>query len=104
MVGSKEKKMVYDVAITSVGQMTVPKAVREDLGVVDRARIRKVKGGYLIERQPSLQEILKKIRDSYTPEQRERIMANAGMTASEMRARAEWDDNFYEEYKGEEDA
>ena len=87
MMGRKEEK-VYDVAITSVGQMTVPKAVREDLGVVNRARLRKVKGGYLIEERPSDDEILDKIHRSFTPEERERIQMFAGMTARELRE--EW--------------
>ena len=97
MVGKKEEKTVYEVAVTSVGQMTVPKKVREELGIFDRATIKKVKGGYLIQKEKTAREIAQEIWDSYTPEERRRIKENAGKTARELREEIMESDEWLEE-------
>lgn len=52
------------VALTSKGQMTLPKAVRDDLGAKpgDRLEITKHGDGYLIRRKRSASELFSKFR------------------------------------------
>lgn len=102
MVGRKSKDMITSVAVTSVGQITLPKVMRDAYGIVDRVDIKSTKDGILVVKAKSLDEKLAELRASFSPELKERIKANAGKTASELRAEmlktSEWAEHTKEHY------
>lgn len=93
MVGKKEKKMTYSVAVTSAGQMTIPKVFREMLGITDKVEVDIDKDKIVVKRQKTNEEIVREVMAeldaSWTPEQRKAIKENAGKTARQLRA--EWE-------------
>lgn len=78
--------MGYTVSITSAGQMTLPKALREKYGISSKVFVDEDKetGKIVIEREKTREEQLKEalayIDSLWTDEERERIQANAGLT------------------------
>ena len=83
MVGREDKTSV-SVAVTSVGQVTIPKMFRDALGIKDRVNIRRRGDEIVIQRAKTGEEIFAEIDSMWTPEQRERIKANAGKLAKEL--------------------
>ena len=79
--------MIYTATITKTGQITLPKGIREILGVAPGQRVtfRREKKAVLVEREKTAQEIAKEI-DALIPEDaRRHHMENyAGMTSAEM--------------------
>lgn len=94
--------MVTSVAVTSVGQITIPKAMREAHGIVDRVEVKDTKDGILVVKAKSLDEKLSEIRATFSPELKARIKKNAGLSASELRERMlkskEWAEYTKEHY------
>lgn len=79
--------MGYGATLTRTGQITVPKSVREWLGLKPGQRVmfRKKKGSIVIEREKTAAEIAEEIDKLIPDEVREHHMANyAGMTAAEV--------------------
>lgn len=78
--------MGYTVSITSSGQMTLPKALREKYGIFSKVFVDEDKetGKIVIEREKTREEQLKDaltyIDSIWTDDERERIQANAGLT------------------------
>lgn len=80
--------MSVTATLTRTGQITIPKWVREALGVEPGQRItfRKEKGKITLEREKTASEIAEEIDAMIPDEARESHMANyAGMTSAEMR-------------------
>ena len=77
------------VKISSQGQLTLPKAMREMLGVEPGGELKlkfnsddnKVE----LERAKTLEEQLRALRDSFTPKMKAAIRKNRGKTASQMK-------------------
>ncbi len=96
--------MVYTVAVTKTGQMTLPKAVREMLGITTRAVVKVNKDKTVsVYRQPSLEEQFAKVRASFSEETKEAIRKTAGKSREELEA--EWLDSaeakkYYKEKYG----
>ena len=82
--------MVYSATLTRTGQITIPKPVREALGVEPGQRIvfNIKKKSANIERQKPLEEITKEIHALVPDYVRENFKKNAGKTAGEIRE--EW--------------
>ena len=85
MVGEKGKNMTYSVAVTSAGQMTIPKAIREALGIVDRVVVDRKGDKVIIERERTTEEILEEAHKALTPAMRRRAKRIGAKTASELR-------------------
>ena len=96
--------MVYTVAVTKTGQMTLPKAVREMLGITTRAVVKVNKDKTVsVYRQPSWSEQLEELHDSFSEETKEAIKKDTGKTVHEMMD--EWADSsegkvYYKEKYG----
>ena len=95
----------YTVAVTKTGQMTLPKAVREMLGITTRAvvKVNKDKKAVSVYRVPTLEERLDELHKSLDFGTKRALKKMAGKTASELRA--EWDDSpegkaYYKEKYG----
>lgn len=81
--------MEYSVAVTKSGQMTLPKAVREMMGITNRAIVRFSRGKSVsVYKQPSMEERFAEVRASFSPETKEAIKRTAGKTKEELEA--EW--------------
>lgn len=76
----------YTVALTKSGQMTLPKALREFLGVegAKRVTIRQEKDRVTIQRFPTEAEFRARMDAGITPEVRRHIEANRGKSTREM--------------------
>ena len=76
--------MSYSVAVTSAGQMTIPKALRDVLGISDRVRVDKRGDEIIVKREKTREEQLRESFDRmdslWTDEERARIKENAGLT------------------------
>lgn len=97
--------MSYTVAINSSGQITLPKAIRDILGVKigDRVKFDVAKNKVEVSRAKDIYEVLAEIDARRTPAQKARIEENAGKTVREFRE--EWENseeatNYYEEKYG----
>ena len=105
MVGRKKDEMApVSVAITSVGQVTIPKVFRDALGWEDRVLVEKKGNTVVLRREKSYRERLEEIDKSWTPEERKRIQENAGKTAHELMEESletEEGRKFAEEWFGE---
>ena len=95
----------YPVVINSSGQITLPKAIRDILGVKigDRVKFDVKEDTIEVSRIKDIHEVLTEIDAMRTPEQRARIKANAGKTAREFRE--EWENSkeakiYYKEKYG----
>lgn len=95
----------YTVAVTKTGQMTLPKAVREMLGITTRAvvKVNEDKKTVNVYRVPSWTEQLDEVRASFSLEMKETIKKNAGKNVAELRK--EWDNSaegkaYYKEKYG----
>ena len=103
MVGKKEKKMTYSVAVTSAGQMTIPKVFREMLGITDKVEVDIDKDKIVVKRQKTDLEIFeessREFYASLTPEQKKAIKENAGKTARQLREEWEASPEAAEYYK-----
>ena len=81
--------MGYTVSITSAGQMTLPKALREKYGITSKVLVEEDKktGKIVIEREKTreeqLDEALTHIDNLWTDEERARIKKYAGMSFKE---------------------
>ena len=71
--------------ITSVGQMTIPKKMREKYGIKDVATLVETPQGILIQRLLPLDERMEVIRSKWSPAVHKKIKANAGKTAAQFR-------------------
>ena len=82
--------MIYSATVTKTGQITIPKSVREILGVKPGQKIKfKVnKKDVSVEREKSAMEIADEIHALFTDEMRERFKKNACKTAGQVRE--EW--------------
>lgn len=81
--------MIYSVAVTKTGQMTLPKAVREMLGVTNRAIVEvRDNNEVVVYRQPSLEERFDAVRASYSQKTKRAIRKNAGKSMEELES--EW--------------
>ena len=79
--------MVYTATLTKTGQITVPKPVRDFLGLVPGQKItfRRSKDSYRLEREQTATEIAHTIDQLIPDDVREHYMDNyAGLTSSEM--------------------
>ena len=83
------KKMVYVMSVTSTGQVTIPKVVREKMGIKDIAEVEFDGKKVIITRAKSLRERMAELHESFTPEEREAIRKNAGKTANQLREELE---------------
>ena len=97
--------MSYAVVINSSGQITLPKAIRDVLGVKigDRVKFDVEKEEVKVSRVKDIYEVLAEIDAERTPEQRERIKKIAGKTVRELRE--EWENSeeaakYYKEKYG----
>ena len=97
--------MSYAVVINSSGQITLPKAIRDILGVKigDRVKFDVEKDKVEVSRVKDVYEVLAEIDAMRTPEQRAKIKASAGKTAREFRE--EWENSeeaeiYYKEKYG----
>ncbi len=79
--------MTYTVALTKSGQMTLPKALREFLGVdgAKSVQIEKTKDGVQIQRRLSDEEFFAKLDAMKSEKTKAAIRRNAGKTMSELR-------------------
>lgn len=93
--------MVYSATITKTGQITIPKPIRELLGVEPGEKIvfNTKKKAIKIEKQKTAAEIAKEIDALFSDEVKENFRKNAGKTAGEVRE--EWlkSDEAKEYYK-----
>ena len=90
MVGSKKSNnMVYTMSVTSAGQVTIPKEIRDKLGIIDSVEIEQKGDKVIIERTKTLRERMVEIQATFTPEMKARIKANAGKTANQLRKELE---------------
>ena len=89
MVGRKKEEMTFTnmttMTITSVGQMTIPKKMREKYGIENAATLVETPQGILIQKLLPLEERLDAIRAKWSPETHRKIKENAGKTAAELR-------------------
>lgn len=83
MVGRKDITSV-SVAVTSVGQVTLPKAFRDALGITDQVDITRRGEEIIVKKARTDDEIFADLRAMQTTVQKERIRANAGKTANEL--------------------
>lgn len=97
--------MSYAVVINSSGQITLPKAIRDILGVKigDRVKFDVEKDKVEVSRVKDVYEVLAEIDAKRTPEEKARIKALAGKTARELRE--EWENSeeatiYYKEKYG----
>ncbi|MBQ3441149.1 AbrB/MazE/SpoVT family DNA-binding domain-containing protein [Candidatus Saccharibacteria bacterium] len=97
--------MSYAVVINSSGQITLPKAIRDVLGVKigDRVKFDIEKEEVKVSRVKDIYEVLAEIDAERTPEERARIKAIAGKTVHELMD--EWDNSeeaaiYYKEKYG----
>ncbi len=105
MAGRKKDKMApVSVAVTSVGQVTIPKAFRDALGWGDRVLVEKRGNTVVLKKEKSYREKLEELWDSWTPAEKKRIRENAGKTAHELMEESletEEGRKFAEEWFGE---
>lgn len=85
MVGRKNSEMIYNATITSVGQVTIPKPIREALNLLDRVTIERRGDEVVLKREKTLKEKLEEIDSLVTPEQKRLMKQNAGLTVREIR-------------------
>ena len=78
MVGKKEGKMSYSVAVTSAGQMTIPKALREMLGIGDHVLVDREDDKIIVRREQTAEEILDELHALFTPEERRQMKEDYG--------------------------
>lgn len=89
MVGRKNNKMVYTMSVTSAGQVTIPKEIRDALGITDSVEIERKGDEVIVTRAKTLRERMAEIQATFTPEMKARIKANAGKTANQLRQELE---------------
>ena len=77
--------MAYSVAVTKAGQMTIPKVIRDALGIADRVVVDRKGDKIIVQREKSLIEKLEELDAQRTPEQIKAIQENAGKTANQLR-------------------
>ncbi|MBQ8991962.1 AbrB/MazE/SpoVT family DNA-binding domain-containing protein [Candidatus Saccharibacteria bacterium] len=71
-------------AVTQVGQVTIPKVFREALGIKNRVTMEKRGEELIVRREKTDREVFAELDAMWTPEERRRIKANAGKTAREL--------------------
>ena len=90
MVGRKNNsKMVYTMSVTSAGQVTIPKEIRNKLGITDSVEIERKGNEVIITRAKTLRERMAEVQATFTPEMKARIKANAGKTVNQLRQEME---------------
>lgn len=97
--------MSYVVVINSSGQITLPKAIRDILGVKigDRVKFDVEKDKVEVSRVKDIYEVLAEIDAMWTPKERARLKKISGKTARELRE--EWENSkeakiYYKEKYG----
>lgn len=85
MVGEKGHK-VYSVAVTSAGQMTLPKVLREKYGIFERAEIDEVDGQIIVRRAKTTREILDEAYAMFTPKEKRIAKSVGGRLAKDILA------------------
>ena len=80
-----KNKMSASVAVTSVGQVTLPKVMRDALGIVDRVSVEQRGDEIVIKRQKTVDEVLDEVRAIFADEKREKFKELKGKTAGEIR-------------------
>ena len=102
MVGSQENKPV-SIAVTTAGQMTIPKTMRDELGITDRVEVEKDGDKIIVTRAKTLDERLAQIDQLLKPSQLKAMRAAGGKTANELRSEMEEDgelDSYTKEHYG----
>ncbi len=90
MVGRKKNgKMTYTMSVTSAGQVTIPKEIREALGITDSVEVEMKGNEVIMTRAKTAREIMAEIHATFTPEMKARIKANAGKTVNQLREEME---------------
>lgn len=90
MVGSKKSNnMVYTMSVTSAGQVTIPKEIRDKLGITDSVEIERKGEEVIITRTKTLRERMAEVQATFTPEMKRRIKENAGKTVNQLREEME---------------
>lgn len=89
MVGRKNQKMTYTMNVTSAGQVTIPKEIRDKLGITDSVEVEMKGDKVIMIRAKTLRERMAEIQANFTPEMRARIKANAGKTVNQLREEME---------------
>lgn len=89
MVGRKNENMTYTMSVTSAGQVTIPKNMREALGITDSVEVEMKGDKVIMTRTKTLRERMAEIQATFTPEMKKRIRENAGKTANQLRRELE---------------
>ena len=90
MVGRKKTEgMVYTMSVTSAGQVTIPKEIRDELGITDSVDVEKKGDKVMMVRTKTLRERMAEIQATFTPEMKKKIKENAGKTANQLREEME---------------
>ena len=84
-MGRKAKSQMNVMTVTKVGQVTIPKFLREKYNIVDTVRMVERPEGILIQKDEELDSILERIHSRFTPEMKRWIKKNKGITADELR-------------------
>ena len=82
--------MTYVMSVTSAGQVTIPKELRDNLGITTSVEVEQKGDKVIMTRAKSLRERMHAIQATFTPEQKAAIKRNAGKTASQLREEL-WD-------------
>ena len=89
MVGRTEEDAMYMMSVTSAGQVTIPKDLRDSLGITTTVMIRKRGDKLTLERTKTLRERMAEVRAGFSAEEKKAIRKNAGKTVNELRAEME---------------
>ena len=81
----KGDKMRVIASVTSVGQVTIPKAWRDALGITGRVVLDKRDERIIIELDEGFDAKMSNIRKKFSSKTRRLVKKNAGKTAAELR-------------------
>ena len=77
--------MIYVMSVTSAGQVTIPKELRDNLGITTAVEVQQDGDKVVMSRAKSLRERMHALQATFTPEQKAAIKRNAGKTVSQLR-------------------
>ena len=77
-MGDKEVKMETVATVTRVGQVTIPKVMRDALGIIDRVHITHKGDKIIIEREKTLDERLDEAWAKIGPDAKEKLIKRIG--------------------------
>lgn len=101
-MGRKVKSQMNVMTVTKVGQVTIPKFLREKYNIVDTVRMVERPEGLLIKKEEALDERLDRVRAKFSKKTKTWIKENSGKTAGELREDAlksrEWARYVEEKY------